>query len=179
MADRTCTKCAVAKPVSCFLKDKRLKSGLWSICKECNYARIRERAKLLLSTEQTSTGEQSCHVCHTVKPRDAFYKDASRSSGRSSRCKDCQNKRDWSDSRERYLAEYAYRAKASLMLRTAVKRKEIEKWPTCAMPDCGNTNVQGHHPDYSRPLDVVWLCTTHHAQLHREAILAAAGGSEK
>lgn len=32
--------------------------------------------------------------------------------------------------------------------------------------DCGNPKTQGHHPDYSKPLDVVWLCTTHHAEEH-------------
>ncbi len=32
--------------------------------------------------------------------------------------------------------------------------------------DCGATNVQAHHPDYSRPLLVVWLCAPCHAIEH-------------
>ena len=31
---------------------------------------------------------------------------------------------------------------------------------------CGSKNVHGHHPDYSKPVEVVWLCPLHHAQLH-------------
>jgi hypothetical protein len=31
---------------------------------------------------------------------------------------------------------------------------------------CGNPNVQGHHPDYTKPLEVIWLCARHHVQLH-------------
>ena len=31
---------------------------------------------------------------------------------------------------------------------------------------CGMANANGHHDDYSKPLDVKWLCTTHHGQLH-------------
>ena len=27
---------------------------------------------------------------------------------------------------------------------------------------CGNPKSQGHHEDYSKPLEVVWLCQTHH-----------------
>jgi len=34
----------------------------------------------------------------------------------------------------------------------------------CAV--CGALKVHGHHGDYSKPLDVVWLCPPHHRQLH-------------
>lgn len=30
---------------------------------------------------------------------------------------------------------------------------------------CGEKAV-AHHPDYDRPLDVVWLCQSHHKQAH-------------
>lgn len=32
--------------------------------------------------------------------------------------------------------------------------------------ECGETKVDGHHPDYTKPLDVIWLCRPHHAELH-------------
>jgi hypothetical protein len=32
---------------------------------------------------------------------------------------------------------------------------------------CGDQNSEGHHPDYSRPLDVVWLCNKHHVETHK------------
>lgn len=32
---------------------------------------------------------------------------------------------------------------------------------------CGALEVEAHHPDYSRLLDVVWLCRKHHAEVHR------------
>lgn len=28
--------------------------------------------------------------------------------------------------------------------------------------------AQAHHEDYTKPFDVVWLCTKHHAERHRE-----------
>ncbi len=31
---------------------------------------------------------------------------------------------------------------------------------------CGNIKSEGHHDNYDKPLDVIWLCHLHHKQLH-------------
>lgn len=59
------------------------------------------------------------------------------------------------------LKRWAHRA-----LESALNRKLIERQP-CAV--CGFEKVDGHHSDYSRPLDVIWLCRKHHIAVHREA----------
>jgi ribosomal protein S27AE len=47
-----------------------------------------------------------------------------------------------------------------------VKVGNIKKEP-CAR--CGITkSVQAHHEDYSKPLDVIWLCAKDHKARHRE-----------
>jgi hypothetical protein len=33
---------------------------------------------------------------------------------------------------------------------------------------CGEAKSQGHHEDYDKPLEVVWLCGEHHASRHKE-----------
>ncbi len=33
---------------------------------------------------------------------------------------------------------------------------------------CGNNKVHAHHNDYSKPLEVIWLCSLHHARKHHE-----------
>lgn len=38
----------------------------------------------------------------------------------------------------------------------------------CPCEACGDPNSQMHHPDYSKPLSVAWLCETCHHELHRE-----------
>ena len=50
-------------------------------------------------------------------------------------------------------------------LNRAVKAGEVTKLP-CNI--CGEVNVQGHHEDYSRPLEVIWLCCSCHKRLHTE-----------
>jgi hypothetical protein len=41
----------------------------------------------------------------------------------------------------------------------------------CSWPGCwiGPDKTQKHHPDHSKPLEVVWLCPFHHHKLHRMA----------
>jgi hypothetical protein len=34
----------------------------------------------------------------------------------------------------------------------------------CAV--CGLSETEAHHPDYEKPLDVQWLCVTHHRAVH-------------
>jgi hypothetical protein len=47
----------------------------------------------------------------------------------------------------------------------AVKLGAIESSP-CT--ECGEEKVDAHHVDYSKPLDVIWLCKQHHLKVHTE-----------
>ncbi len=48
--------------------------------------------------------------------------------------------------------------------RAAVKRGQIKKLNNCEI--CGQNGTQTHHPDYTKPLWVVWLCKECHDNLH-------------
>ena len=48
----------------------------------------------------------------------------------------------------------------------AIKNEKMKRQPCIK---CGNKKSQGHHPDYSKPLEVIWLCALHH-QLHHEEL---------
>jgi hypothetical protein len=49
-------------------------------------------------------------------------------------------------------------------LQSALRRGLIERQP-CAV--CGSPDTDAHHPDYSKPADVMWLCRLHHKAEHR------------
>lgn len=53
--------------------------------------------------------------------------------------------------------------KAEKFLQYAVKIGKVKK---CKCEVCGSFNVHAHHDDYSKPLDVRWLCPLHHKQHH-------------
>jgi hypothetical protein len=48
----------------------------------------------------------------------------------------------------------------------AVKAGKIVRPPECSK--CGRSDVaiEGHHMDYSRPLELTWLCKSCHKKLH-------------
>ena len=46
------------------------------------------------------------------------------------------------------------------------KKRGVIVPATCVV--CGSNKVEAHHPDYKKPLRVIWLCTLHHHELHRK-----------
>lgn len=44
----------------------------------------------------------------------------------------------------------------------AVKSGKIERMP-CVI--CGSPNADGHHRNYTKPFEVVWLCKSDHSRL--------------
>ena len=52
---------------------------------------------------------------------------------------------------------------AHIALRNAIRRREIFPRPC---EKCGFLFTEGHHCDYSKPLDVKWLCRKHHMEAH-------------
>ncbi len=66
-----------------------------------------------------------------------------------------QNKRWIECNREAHLAHMA--------VATAIKRGKLHKQP-CG--GCGNPKAHAHHLDYTKRLDITWLCATCHRAWH-------------
>ncbi len=50
-------------------------------------------------------------------------------------------------------------------LRYHIKKGYIKRLP-CEV--CNSLISQAHHFDYSKPLEVIWLCSKHHGERHRK-----------
>jgi len=135
------------------------------------------------------TSVKTCFKCLESKPLTEFYKHSEMGDGHLNKCK-CCTKKDTKQNRaanhEHYLEYDRERAKrpervaksmliqaawrlrfperrsAQNVLAHAVKAGKVIPEP-CFI--CG-AKAEAHHPDYSQPLDVVWLCPLHHKQAH-------------
>lgn len=57
------------------------------------------------------------------------------------------------------------KANARSYVNVYIRRGKIVKLP-CEF--CGDTDVQAHHDDYSKPLEIRWLCLDCHIKYHKE-----------
>lgn len=65
-----------------------------------------------------------------------------------------------------------HKIKARWLVHGALETGKLVKSPC---EKCGNTKVQAHHDDYSKPLDVRWLCHPCHCKEHgHEPLLESA-----
>lgn len=69
-------------------------------------------------------------------------------------------------------ASRSQKSHARNILLKAVKAGRVKRPASCATCDASRT--EAHHADYSRPLDVIWLCRTCHSRLHSHIYVAQA-----
>ncbi len=143
--------------------------------------------------------DHRCNTCGGVKPAWDFYQ----SNG--SHCKSCVRARVKARARANPKVHAYDRARSKTAEKKAAIRKTVKAWrqnnPNAyraqtalgnALRDgkikrqpcevCGAEKVHAHHDDYSRPLEVRWLCPLHHQRHHADTGVsgknkrAAAGG---
>ena len=64
---------------------------------------------------------------------------------------------------EKYRETHPKKKYAQGAISRAVKKGIVIK-TACFV--CGSEKVEAHHPDYSSPLDVIWMCDKHHKETH-------------
>lgn len=69
--------------------------------------------------------------------------------------------------RREYWENNRHKEDAYSKIFIAVRSGRIKRLP-CEV--CGEPKTHGHHKDYSKPLEVNWLCSTHHGELHRKPL---------
>lgn len=83
-----------------------------------------------------------------------------------------QQKKRRTESIKDYRRRNSEKAKAWSAVGNAIMRGEIEKPIYCELCGVFHVKIHAHHEDYSKPLDVLWLCQDCHQTLHVEKRIA-------
>ncbi len=136
MTTKKCFKCLVEWPLHYFYKHKEMKDGHLNKCKSC--------AKKDSNKHRDENIERVRQY-----DRDRFKNSPERQAFNAANTK-------------AYRIKYPERYKAHNAVNNAVRDGRLKKEPCCI---CGSLNSQGHHEDYSKPLEVVWVCALHHKEI--------------
>ena len=179
---KKCNKCEEIKPINDFYKNKKSPDGLQYMCKECKKEYSRQH--------QIVNKEQCIEACRRWKSNnrekcieyDRRYrlsnKEKCMEATRRWRLANPEQRREanrrWRAYNRDYYIEYSknykrkypLKRKAIKMVETAIKSGIISRHP-CEI--CGSEyDIHAHHDDYAKPIEVRWLCRTHHMQWHAE-----------
>ena len=143
-----CVRCFTEKGDDFYANDRT--------CKECRCALVRRNRAQNIDYYREYDRSRGM-LPHRVKAREVYQKtDAGKAS-----CK--KSKRKWLNANQDKRA-------AHVILGNAVRDGRIEKPESCY--ECGVTEcrIHGHHEDYAQPLEVRWVCSKCHRQVHEGLI---------
>lgn len=147
--EKTCFKCLQTLPLEAFYKHSAMGDRRLNKCKECTKADVKahrqENLEKVRAYDRLRGGQ-----AHRVAARKEYAKTPE---GKAAHARALKKQKELRPKQ----------AHARYAVSNAVRDGKLQKTP-CMV--CGNPEVEGHHPDYDRPLDVVWLCMVHHKQAH-------------
>ena len=143
--------------------------------REAHPERVKELAKANGMTETSKAGRKAWRAANPEKVLDMRRakrkrypeKEAARRKSNISRRK-AERPEVFRAARRRHEKSANQRHPEKLAARKFIAREvaagRLIRQP-CSV--CGAPETHGHHPDYSRPADVVWLCAEHHRAEHK------------
>jgi hypothetical protein len=140
VTDKRCFKCGETKPLDAFYKHPMMLDGHLNKCAECTKADTRANRAA----------------------RVEYYQAYDRTRNRHPERMTARRERQQGPRKETDPVKYAARNKLSNALRVG----RIKKPPECQICAVCDDRLHGHHEDYTRPLDVIWVCNACHAFIH-------------
>jgi ribosomal protein S27AE len=160
-AAKTCTKCGLEKLLDAFQPNPNGRYGRKSTCRECNLKATREwrqtnRDKVRAQKRRFWTRHKD--RLNEVR-RDPAQREHQNALRREAYRQDPRRVLSQVDPVKRY---------ARFRVWQAVNSGQLVRGD-CVF--CGASNAQAHHEDYSKPLEVTWMCPRCHSAYHREAVV--------
>jgi hypothetical protein len=149
---KTCHKCGVEKPYSEFTKDQSTDDWFSKRCKSCCATYMKERRQKI----RQDPVKYEAHLARKTSEREAAKNWGGAYDPQSQRV-----------AGKKWMHANREKKRAHRTVKKAVDAGRLIR-KSCVV--CGNPKAEAHHKDYSKRLEVVWLCKTHHAKEHRKPV---------
>lgn len=150
---KRCNKCSEVKPLAEFYRDKGSPDGHRWYCKTCFGAQVKARREA--NPDQKKAVDRAWKDQHPEQVR-AYRRGWV-----------LRHRNEKAEQNKKYRGQNPEKDAAHQSLNYAVRTGRLIKPKACER--CGeNERIQGHHEDYSQPLQVIWLCRPCHAKRHAE-----------
>lgn len=151
MSYKRCFKCFAELPLEAFYKHDQMADGHLNKCIECTKRDvIANRINKISYYREYDKNRAS--MPHRVAARQQYSQSEA-------------GRRSHAQAVIRSRVRFPDKAKARYAVSNAVRDGRLKRQPCWV---CGQ-KAEAHHPDYSAPLDVVWLCAEHHKAAHKAA----------
>lgn len=148
---KTCKKCGETKPLSEYYKHSKMADGHLNICKDCKRADAINVRNANIDYYR-AYDQSRANNPKRVKAREDYAKTAEGIASANA-------------AKTRFSERNPVARKCTTAVGNAVRDGRLIRMP-CEV--CGSTDrIHAHHDDYSKPLDVRWLCPKHHAEWHK------------
>lgn len=121
---------------------------------------------------------KKCSKCSESKPLTEFHKEARKPDGHSPWCKPCKNAHATAGFKARLQDPNSLASKRKQLYAAvgrAIARSDLIRPDIC--PACkqktDSREMHAHHHDYSKPLEVEWMCRACHTKDHVKERIAA------
>lgn len=119
-------------------------------------------AEITVTEQMCRHGKYVCAPCQTAAAVD--YARRNREKKRAwNNAYHAKHSANRADKTRAYRSRHPEKRKAHQAVQTALRNGTIRPAP-CRV--CGADKAHAHHDDYSKPLDVMWLCHQHHMERH-------------
>ena len=153
---KICSTCKEGKPFSEFYRNRTAKDGYNNVCKKCAYEyqkdwkernieKVRADGRRNKAAQREREGEEA-----TKQKWNDWYE------------KNKEHRRAYQRARQDKRKSYAHNA-----LQYALRKERIIRPEHCSSCD-KECKPDAHHPDYDKPLEVIWLCRSCHRLLQNK-----------
>lgn len=163
--NKTCNVCKENKSIGNFYKQKAGLYGRTGECKSCRKLRSIKWAKENKEKKREYEKKRSLLVDRKEEHKIWREKNPNYFKEYYNQNKDIRLKCN-----KRYLENNPNRSKTYAIYRKAIRDKLIIKSDQCQICGMSNIKIHGHHFDYSKPLQVTWLCIKCHKDVHRNKV---------